>query len=312
MSGLDPQKIKELKAFCDLVSSNPQVVHLPELSFFKDLLVRFGANIPEKKGAPKPKESQESSHGHSHSHAHGDHGHSHSHGHDHGHDHDEEEDQEEDEDDVPDDLPDLEEDEPEEVIEDAKDDAQPDDAELIPEDNDSPLENGNETTEVTDEMFEIANDKKVEAMNAYREKKYQDAVDLYTQAIKNNPNSGILYASRAQVLLDMKKPKASIRDCDQAIRIAPDSAKGYKVRGKARRLIGQYDSALKDIQTGQKLDWDENSNKLESELKPRVDIINGNKKRKDEVEKKRAEARKKKEQKEKERAQARAKKKRRR
>jgi len=141
-------------------------------------------------------------------------------------------------------------------------------------------------------MFEEANNKKMEAMTAYREKRYQDALNLYTQAIKNNPHSGILYASRAQVFLDMKKPNAAIRDCEIAIRIAPDSAKGYKIRGRARKSIGQYDTALRDIQTGQKLDWDEASHKLESELKPRVDIIVANKKRKDEVEKKRSDAQK--------------------
>lgn len=285
MSGLDPQKVKELKNFINVVESNPQLLHAPELEFFKSFLQRFGARIPEKKGGSG------GSHSHSHAHGHGDHSHSHAHS----HDDDDLPDLEED--DVPDDLPDLEEDEPkeeekEEVIEDAKEDSQPEDTELIPEDNDAPLETGNPDAEVTDEMMDIANDVKIEAMNAFREKKYQESLDLYTKAIKNNPHSGILYASRAQVLLDMKKPISCIRDCDQAIKIAPDSAKGYKVRGKAKRLIGQYEAALKDIQTGQKLDWDESSNKLETELKPRIDIIIGNKKRKDEVEKKRAEAKK--------------------
>jgi len=73
--------------------------------------------------------------------------------------------------------------------------------------------------------------------------------------------------------MDMKKPNAGIRDCDTAIRINPDSAKGYKVRGRAHRVLGHYEEAAKDIQRGQKLDWDENTHKLEAELKPRVEKI---------------------------------------
>ncbi len=37
----------------------------------------------------------------------------------------------------------------------------------------------------------------------------------------------MLYASRAQTLLDSKKPNAAIRDCDAAIKINPDTAKVF-------------------------------------------------------------------------------------
>ena len=35
----------------------------------------------------------------------------------------------------------------------------------------------------------------------------------------------------------MKKPNAAIRDCDEAIKINPDSAQPYKWRGRAHRLV---------------------------------------------------------------------------
>jgi len=285
MQSLTPQKLEELKVFVQLLKSNPQILHLKELKFFKDYLEQLGADIPE------PSQTKDN-HSHSHSHEHGDHGHSHSHG----HQHEEEEEEVEDNDDLPplveEDLPPLvDEDEIKEPeIADAKDDPMPEDTELIPEESDPPLEIA-ESKEVTDEMFEIANNKKMEGMTAAREKRYAEAVSLFTEAIKNNP-SGILYANRAQALLDMKKPVASIRDCDMATKIAPDSAKAYKVRAKAKRAIGQYEQAMKDIQTGQKLDFDDSSHKFEAELKPRVDIIIGNRKRREEVERKRVDAKK--------------------
>jgi len=296
MQNFSPQKLEELKLFIQTVKSNPQLLQIKELKFFKDYLEQLGARIPQ-----PPQSSASSSHSHSHSHEHGDHGHSHSHshGHDHHDDDHEEEEEEVDDDELPplvdEELPPLVDEEEEKEnkapeIPDAKDDPMPEDTELIPEDNDAPLEVG-DAKEVTDEMFEIANNKKMEGMTAAREKRYDDAVKLFTEAIKNNP-SGILYASRAQALLDMKKPIAAIRDCDFATKIAPDSAKAYKVRARARRAIGQYEQAMKDIQTGQKLDFDDSSHKFEHDLKPRVDIIVGNRRRREDVERKRSDAKK--------------------
>jgi len=291
MAALTPQKLKELQMFCETIKSQPQLLHMKELEFFKKFLEEFGATIP----SPPSSKGSESHHGHgdeghshshSHAHGHGDEGHSHSHAHAHD---DEEEEEEEMEEEKDEDM--------EDIIEDAVEEPQPEDLELITHDTDVPLENGDESKEVSDEMFETANNKKMEGMEALREKKFQDSINAFTEAIKNNPHSGILYASRAQALLEDKKPNAAIRDTEIAIRIAPDSAKGYKIRGRARRVLGQYENALRDIQKGQQLDWDESTNKLEAELKPRVEIIHINKKRKEEVEKKRFEAQKKKAQK---------------
>jgi len=147
------------------------------------------------------------------------------------------------------------------------------DPEVIPPDNDPPLETPDESKEVTDEMRDEATNLKIEAMNASSEGKNEEALSLLTKAIRMNPHAGILYASRAQLLLVMKKPNAAIRDCNQAIKIAPDSAKGYKMRGRANRLLGNYEAALRDYQQGQKLDFDENTKKLESEIKPRAEAL---------------------------------------
>ena len=38
------------------------------------------------------------------------------------------------------------------------------------------------------------------------------------------------------VFLKLQKPVAAIRDCDQAVKLNPDSAQGYKWRGKAHRF----------------------------------------------------------------------------
>jgi suppressor of tumorigenicity protein 13 len=43
---MDPQKVTELRRFIDLLKVNPDAIHLPELSFFKDYIESLGARIP--------------------------------------------------------------------------------------------------------------------------------------------------------------------------------------------------------------------------------------------------------------------------
>jgi len=42
--------------------------------------------------------------------------------------------------------------------------------------------------------------------------------------------------------------------------INPDSAKGYKSRGIARAMLGQWEEAAKDLHVASKLDYDEEIN----------------------------------------------------
>merc|ERR1719379_1442519 len=78
-----------------------------------------------------------------------------------------------------------------------------------------------------------------------------------TEAIKMGNASAMMYAKRADLLLKQKRPCASIADCDAAIEINPDSAKAYRIRGKAYRKIGAWEKAHKDLSLAQKLDFDD-------------------------------------------------------
>lgn len=74
------------------------------------------------------------------------------------------------------------------------------------------------------------------------------------------------------------------RDADHAIKLNPDSAKGFKVRGKANRALGKYvpishahtdtpfryEDALKDLATGQRIDFDDGSVELMKFLEQKV------------------------------------------
>ncbi|CAD7678807.1 unnamed protein product [Nyctereutes procyonoides] len=112
---------------------------------------------------------------------------------------------------------------------------------------DAPQEMGDENVEITEEMMDQANDKKVAAIDALDDGELQKAIDLFTDAIKLNPRLAILYAKRASVFIKLQKPNAAIRDCDRAIEINPDPAQPYKWRGKAHRLLGHWEEAAHDL-----------------------------------------------------------------
>merc|ERR1719188_2919510 len=69
----------------------------------------------------------------------------------------------------------------------------------------------------------------------------------------------MMYTKRADLLLKLKRPRACISDCDAALTVNPDSAKAYRLRGKAHRKLGNWAEAHKDLATGQKLDYDDDT-----------------------------------------------------
>ncbi|CAI9565667.1 unnamed protein product [Staurois parvus] len=144
---------------------------------------------------------------------------------------------------------------------------------VIAPDEEPPQEMGNDDIEVTEEMMDTANERKVEAINALGEGDFQKAIDLLTEAIKMNPRIAMLYAKRASVYVKLQKPNAAIRDCEKAIAINPDSAQPYKWRGKAHRLLGHWEESAHDLAMACKLDYDEEASEMLKEVQPRAQKI---------------------------------------
>lgn len=75
-------------------------------------------------------------------------------------------------------------------------------------------------------------------------------------------------------LLKLKKPVAAIQDCNKAISINPDSAQGYKFRGRANRLLGRWIEAHTDLAIACKLDYDDMANEWLKEVESNVSLLN--------------------------------------
>jgi suppressor of tumorigenicity protein 13 len=96
-------------------------------------------------------------------------------------------------------------------------------------------EMGNPDAPVSEEDMDKSNEFKREAVGLYGEEKFEECAAKYTEAIKLNSGSALLFAKRGQAFIQLGKPNACIRDCNRALQINPDSAVAYKFRGRAHR-----------------------------------------------------------------------------
>ncbi|XP_059290421.1 TPR repeat-containing thioredoxin TDX [Lycium ferocissimum] len=152
-------------------------------------------------------------------------------------------------------------------------DVELDNTDTVEPDNDPPQQMGDSSSEVTDENRDAAQISKAKALDAISEGKLNEAINHLTEAILLNPNSAILYATRANVFIKLKKPNAAIRDADAALKVNPDSAKGYKVRGMARATLGLWKEAAKDLRVASMIDFDEEIAEILKKVEPNAHKI---------------------------------------
>ncbi|KAH7823498.1 Protein disulfide-isomerase [Monocercomonoides exilis] len=226
------EKITGLKKFISLIKEQPQLLEVPELSFFKQYLCSLGASIPHSSENESHKESQQ-------------------------------EDSELSEDDI--------------LIE------NPDIPLISPSENDVPIQIPEESSE-TD--YEKIAELKHQAIEARDSGDLLKALELITEVINLNPNSTINIGIRGQILLELKRPLSALSDGEEAVKRNENSAKGYLIRGKAKMMLGQYIEAYKDIQQAQQIDFNEQEAAKAELLAKKVQylqIIEGRKRRKEDL-----------------------------
>jgi len=254
-------KLKELKGFIMLLEKNPSMLHKPELGFFKSYLERMGGKIPDspktkaethKKpaekaanaGKPKSEEPLDFSTGSG----------------------------KKNNDEPLDFTKPMKEDklaseeESSEVSADEvsseQEESSEDSEKLAPEEEKMPDIAPTMEKDLTDEDYDKLGELKMAGNKAMRVGENDKALDLMTQAILIGEPSALLYARRASVLLKLNRPMACIRDCSEALKLNPDSAKAYKIRGKAYRKLHKWEEANKDLAMGQRIDYDDETKEI--------------------------------------------------
>lgn len=111
--------------------------------------------------------------------------------------------------------------------------------------------------ELTEEEEDRQNACKGQAAEALEDGDKAGALAKLTEAILvGNPNA-MLLAKRGELLLKLRRPTAAIVDASAALAKNPDSAKAYRLRGKAHRYLSMWDEAVADFATCQNIDYDD-------------------------------------------------------
>jgi suppressor of tumorigenicity protein 13 len=114
---------------------------------------------------------------------------------------------------------------------------------------------------ISKELSDADMDKQCElkqaAQDALEDGDLEKAVAKFTEAMMLGSCSAMMVAKRADMLLKQKRYKAVVADATLALSLNPDSAKGYRARGKARRFLGEYEGSCADLAQAQNIDYDD-------------------------------------------------------
>ncbi|XP_057430690.1 serine/threonine-protein phosphatase 5 isoform X2 [Lotus japonicus] len=98
-----------------------------------------------------------------------------------------------------------------------------------------------------------AEELKLLANDAFKARKYAQAIELYTEAIELDSQNAVYLANRAFAHLRLEEYGSAILDATKAIEVDPKYSKGYYRRGAAHLGLGKFKEALKDFQQVKKM-----------------------------------------------------------
>mmetsp|Transcript_48355 Transcript_48355/g.87428 ORF Transcript_48355/g.87428 Transcript_48355/m.87428 type:complete len:258 (-) Transcript_48355:113-886(-) len=111
--------------------------------------------------------------------------------------------------------------------------------------------------EPTEAEMDACEKAKRAAAKALEKGQERRALELYTEAVMSGGAGALLFAKRAELLLNLRRPRAAIADCSAALEVNPDCGKAFRIRGVAQRKLGLWQAAQRDLTQGQKLDYDD-------------------------------------------------------
>lgn len=122
-----------------------------------------------------------------------------------------------------------------------------------------PLLPETEEQESSDAMKKRLGKFKQEAQAALEQGNLLKALEGYTKVIRIGGASPLMLATRASLLLKLKRPLAAVRDCSVALKINPNLIKAYRIRGISHRRLGHWRRSHRDFSQAQKLDFDDST-----------------------------------------------------
>jgi stress-induced-phosphoprotein 1 len=115
-------------------------------------------------------------------------------------------------------------------------------------------------------MAELCKDR---GNNAFKDGRYEEAIDQFTQAINMDPTNHIYYSNRSAAYASMKMWDEALDDAKKCIDIQPTWAKGWSRKGAALHGRGNFDMAIVSYNQGLKIE--PNNEALKAGLKAAQD-----------------------------------------
>ncbi|MBQ3443184.1 MAG: tetratricopeptide repeat protein [Selenomonadaceae bacterium] len=98
---------------------------------------------------------------------------------------------------------------------------------------------------IPDEIKEMRD----KAWDAHKRGDNLDAIKLYNELLKIDPNPGLVYSYRATAYIGLKDYEQAIQDCNKGIELYPTYSEVYNNRGWAYLEMGNYEQAINDFST---------------------------------------------------------------
>lgn len=119
---------------------------------------------------------------------------------------------------------------------------------------------------------ELSQKAKEEGNSLFRENKFADAIEKYSEAIKRNPTDHTIYTNRAQTYVKLMALPEALRDCEECIKLKPDFVKAYLKKGQIHFMMKEYQKALKTYE--QALEFDPENAELSEAVSRTVQAVN--------------------------------------
>lgn len=98
---------------------------------------------------------------------------------------------------------------------------------------------------------------KAEGNKLLAEKKFADAVEMYTRAIDLDPDNAVYFSNRSAAFLAMGDARGkALKDAERCIELKPEWWKGYSRKGAAEHALLRFDAARVTYNQGLTLDPD--------------------------------------------------------
>jgi len=91
---------------------------------------------------------------------------------------------------------------------------------------------------------EISVKAKDEGNEFFKQAKFPEAVERYTEAIKRDPSNHLLYTNRATAYTKLGALSEALKDCDKCIEMSPSFVKAYLKKGNIYFVTKQYQKAI--------------------------------------------------------------------